>query len=130
MISLYNNNIIDNEKAQLKITLDRYHKILQKYKDIIDNAKHTVTRELTSASEASPKPKSCGRPKKQYTEEEIETLKQKNEILQKDIIKIIWEKIKFQKSEWVKNTRESVNEKAKIYIAKIKLQKEMVLECV
>ena len=61
--------------------------------------------------------RSRGRLKNEYTEEEIEALKQKKEILLKDIAKIILKK-KTSKAEWTKNNRPLVNERARIYRAK------------
>ena len=84
------NNLNEKDKQQLKIVLQRYNNRLQKYKYIIDKApqkrspeeyKHKVIEDIITSSR--------GRPKKDYTEEEIEALKQKNEILLKDITKII-----------------------------------------
>ena len=38
-----------------------------------------------------------------------------------------FEKRKFQKAEWTNNNRELVNERARVYRAKKKLEKELVL---
>ena len=87
------NNLNEKDKQQLKIVLERYNNRLQKYKDIVDKAppkrtfeenKHKVIEDTITRSR--------GRPKKDYTEEEIEALKQKKEILLKDITKIILKK--------------------------------------
>ena len=84
------NNLNEKDKQQLKIVLQRYNNRLQQYKDIADKApqkrspeeyKHKVIEDIITRSR--------GRLKKDYTEEEIEALKQKKEILLKDITKII-----------------------------------------
>ena len=71
---------------------------MQTYKDIVDNAppkrsveeyKNKVIEDIITRSR--------GRPKKDYTEEDIETLKQKKEILLKDITKIILNKENIKK---------------------------------
>ena len=83
------NSLNEKDKQQLKIVLQRYNNRLQKYKDIIDKAPQKRSpEEYTNKVIEDIITRSRGRPKKDYTEEEIEALKQKNEILQKDITKI------------------------------------------
>ena len=83
------NNLNEKDKQQLKIVLQRYNNRLQKYKDIIDKApqKRTFEENKHKVIEVTIT-RSRGRPKKDYTEEGIEALKQKKEILLKDIMKI------------------------------------------
>ena len=87
------NNLNAKDKQQLKIVLERYNNRLQKYKDIIDKApqKRSFEENKNKVIEDTI-PRSRGRLKKDYTEEEIEALKQKNEILLKDITKIMLKK--------------------------------------
>ena len=83
------NSLNEKDKQQLKIVLQRYNNRLQKYKDIIDKApqkrspeenKHKVVEDIITRSR--------GRPKKDYTEEEIETLKkEKRDIAKKTLRK-------------------------------------------
>ena len=116
-----------NGKRQLKIVLQRYNNRLQTYKDIVDKAppkrppeeyKNKVIEGIITRSR--------GRPKKDYTEEEIEALKQN-----RDIAKIHYEnnleKRKLQKAEWTNNNIPLVNERARVYTAKKKLEKYLVL---
>ena len=86
-----------NDKQQLKIVLERYNNRLQKYKDIIDKApqKRTFEENKHKVIEVTIT-RSRGRPKKDYTEEEIEALKQK-EISQKDITTIFLKKENIKK---------------------------------
>ena len=96
---IISNNLNEKDKQQIKIVLERYNNRLQKYKDIVDKAppkrtfeenKHKVIEDIIARSR--------GRPKKDYTEEEIEALKQKkNEILLKDITKITLKKENIKK---------------------------------
>ena len=122
------NNLNEKDKQQLKIVLQRYNNRLQKYKDIVDKAppkrtfeenKHKVIEDTITRSR--------GRPKKDYTEEEIEALKQKKRDIAKRHYENNLEKRKHQKSEWTKNNRPLVNERARVYRAKKKLEKEVVL---
>ena len=82
------NNLNEKDKQQLKIVLERYNNRLQKYKDIVDKAppkrtfeenKHKVIEDIITRSR--------GRPKKDYTEEEIEALKQKKRYCKKTLRK-------------------------------------------
>ena len=75
---IISNNLNEKDKQQIKIVLERYNNRLQKYKDIVDKAvpkrtfeenKHKVIEDIITRSR--------GRPTKDYTEEEIEALKQK-----------------------------------------------------
>ena len=87
------NSLNDKDKLQIKIVLEKYNNRLQKYKDIIDKAlPKRASEEYTNKVLEDTITKSRGRPKKDYTEEEIEALKQKKEILLKDITKIILKK--------------------------------------
>ena len=87
------NNLNEKDKQQLKIVLQRYNNRLQQYKDIIDKAPQKRSpEEYNNKVIEDIITRSRGRPKKDYTEEEIEALKQKKEILLKDITKIILKK--------------------------------------
>ena len=90
---IISNSLNEKDKQQLKIVLQRYNNRLQKYKDIIDKApqkrspeeyKNKVIEDIITRSR--------GRPKKDYTEEEIEALKHKKEIPQNGITNIILKK--------------------------------------
>ena len=68
-------------KQQLKLVLQRYNNRLQKYKDIVDKApQKRPAEECNNKVIEDTITRSRGRPKKEYTEEEIEALKQKKEI--------------------------------------------------
>ena len=83
----------EKDKQQLTIVLQRYNNRLQKYKDIVDKAPPKRSpEEYTNKVIEDIITRSRGRPKKDYTEEEIEALKQKKEILLKDITKITLKK--------------------------------------
>ena len=90
---IISNNSNEKDKLQLNIVLQIYNNRLQKYKDIVDKAppkrspeeyKNKVIEDIITRSR--------GRPKKDYTEEEIEALKQKKRYRKKDITKIILKK--------------------------------------
>ena len=73
------------DKQQFKLVLQRYNR-LHKYKDIVDKAPPKCSfEENTNKVIEDIVTRSRGRPKKDYTEEEVEALKQKKEILLKDI---------------------------------------------
>ena len=87
------NNLNEKDKQQLKIVLQRYNNRLQMHKDIVDKAPQKRSPEKYNNKVIEDIiTRSRGRPKKDYTEEEIEALKQKKEISQKDITKIILKK--------------------------------------
>ena len=87
------NNLNHKDKLQLKIVLQKYNNRLQKYKDIVDKAPPKRSpEEYKNKMIEDTITKSRGRPNKDYTEEEIEAIKQKKEISQKDITKIILKK--------------------------------------
>ena len=122
------NNLNEKDKLQLKIVLQRYNNRLQKYKDIIDKApqkrspeeyKNKVIEDIITRSR--------GRPKKDYTEEEIEALKHKKRDIAKRHYENNIEKRKQQKAEWTNNNIPLVNERARVYRAKKKLENELVL---
>ena len=92
---IISNNLNEKDKQQLKIVLERYNNRLQKYKDIVDKASQKPTPEEKTNKDI--KVRTRGRPKQQYTEEEIEALKHKNKILQKNIMNIILKKENFKK---------------------------------
>ena len=73
---MISNSLNEKDKLQLKIVLQKYKNRLQTYKDIVDKAppKHS-SEEYANKVVENTKPKSRGRPKKDYTEEEIEALK-------------------------------------------------------
>ena len=125
---IISNTLNEKDKQQIKIVLEKYKNRLQKYEDIVDKAppkrsfeenKHKVIEDTIT--------KSRGRPKKDYTEEEIEALKQKKRDIAKRHYENNLEKRKLQKAEWTKNNRALVNERARVYRAKKKLEKELVL---
>ena len=62
--------------------------------------------------------RSRGRPKKDHTEEKIEALRQTKRDIAKRHYENNIEKGKHQKSEWTKNNRPLVNERARCYRAK------------
>ena len=66
--------------------------------------------------------RSRGRPNKDYTEEEIEALKQKKRDIAKRHYENNIEKRNCQKAEWTKDSRPLVNERARVYRAKKKLE--------
>ena len=128
MIKIIYNGSNEKDKQQLKIVLQRYNNRLQKYKDIVDKAppkrspeeyKNKVIEDIITRSR--------GRPKKECTEEEIEALKQKKRDFAKRHYENNIEKRKHQKEEWTKNNRPLVNETARVYRAKKKLEKDLVL---
>ena len=84
------NNLNEKDKQQIKIVLERYNNRLQKYKDIVDKAPPKRTfEEHTHKVIEDTITRTRGRPKQDYTEEEIEALKQnKKKILLNDITKI------------------------------------------
>ena len=88
------NNLNEKDKQQLKIVLQRYNNRLQKYKAIIDKAPQKRSpEEYNNKMIEDIIARSRGRPKQDYTEEEIEALRhKKNEILLKGITKIILER--------------------------------------
>ena len=91
---IYDKTIYDSlnekDKLQIKIALEKYNNRLQKYKYIVDKAPpKRSSEEYTNKVVEDTITKSRGRPKKDYTEEEIEALRQKKEISQKGITKII-----------------------------------------
>ena len=71
------NSVNEKDKLQLKIVSQRYSNRLQKYKDIIDKAPQKRSpEEYNNKVIEDIITRSRGRPKKDYTEEEIEALKQ------------------------------------------------------
>ena len=122
------NSLNGGDKQPLKLVLQICNNRLQKYKDIVDKApskrspeeyKNKVIEDIITRSR--------GRPKKDYTEEEIEALKQKKRDIAKRHYENNLDKRKHQKAEWTKNNRPLVNERARVYRAKKKLEKEVVL---
>ena len=108
----------------LKIVLQRYTNRLQKYKDIVDKAPpKRSSEEYNNKVVEGIITKSRGRPKKDYTEEEIEALKQKKRDIAKRHYENNLEKRKHQNAEWTKNNRSLVNERARVYRAKKQLEK-------
>ena len=92
------NNLNEKDKQQLKIVLQKYNNRLQKYKDIVDKAPpKRSSEEYKNKVFEDTITKSIGRPKKDYTEEEIEARKHKIKISQKDITKIILKKENIKK---------------------------------
>ena len=71
--------------------------------------------------------KSRGRPKEDYTEEEIQKQLNIKINIAKRHYENNFEKRKHQKAEWRKNNRPLVNERARVYRAKKKLEKELGL---
>ena len=67
--------------------------------------------------------RSRGRPKTDHTEEKIEALRQTKRDIAKRHYENNVEKGKHQKSEWTNNNRPLVNERARGYRAKKKLEK-------
>ena len=98
MIKLISNSLKEKDKQQLNIVLQRYNNRLQRYKDIVNKAPpKRSSEEYKNKVVEDTITRSRGRPKKDYTEEEIEALKQKKEILLKDITKIILKKENIKK---------------------------------
>ena len=92
------NSLNEKGKQQLKIVLQRYNNRLQKYKDIVDKAPQKRSpEEYKNKVIEDTITRSRGRPKKDYTEEETEALKQKKETFLKDITKIILKKENIKK---------------------------------
>jgi hypothetical protein len=125
---IISNTLNEKDKQQIKIVLEKYKNRLQKYKDIVDKAppKRSPEENENKVIEDTIT-KSRGRPKKDYTEEEVEALKQKKRDIAKRHYENNLEKRKLQKAEWTKNNRALVNERARVYRAKKKLEKELVL---
>ena len=122
------NNLNGKGKQQLKIVLQRYDDRLQTYKDIVDKAPQKRSpEEYKNKVIEDTITRSRGRPKKDYTEEEIEARKQKKRDIAKRHYENNLEKRKQQKAEWTKNNRPLVNERARVYRAKKKLENELVL---
>ena len=114
---IISNSLNEKDKQQLKIVLQRYNNRLQKYTDIVNKAPpKRSSEEYKNKVVEGTITRSRGRPKKDYTEEEIEALKQK----QRDIAKRHYtnniEK-ETSKAEWTKNNRPLVNERARAYRA-------------
>ena len=124
---IISNSLNEKDKQQIKLVLQKYNNRLQKYKDIIDTAppKRTSEENKNKVIEDTI-PRTRGRPKKNYTEEEIEVLKQKKRDIAKRHYENNIEKRKLQKAEWTKNNKELANERARVYRAKRKLEKELV----
>ena len=75
------NSLNEKDKLQLKIVLEKYNSRLHKYKDIVDKAPPKCSsEEYTNKVIEGTMTKSRGSPKKHYTEEGIEALKQKRDI--------------------------------------------------
>ena len=69
---IISDNLHEKDKQQIKVVLEKYNNRLQTYKDIIDNAApKRSSEEATNKVVEDTKPKSRGRPKKDYTEEYI-----------------------------------------------------------
>ena len=116
--------ISNNLKQYYKDTTIGY----KRYKDIVDKApQKSSPEEYKNKVIEDTITRSRGRPKKDYTEEEIEALKQKKRDIAKRHYENNLEKRKHQKAEWTKNNRPLVNERARVYRAKKKLEKEVVL---
>ena len=97
---------------------------MQTYTDIVDKAPpKRSSEEYKNKVIEDTITKSRGRPKKDYTEEEIEALKQKKKDFAKRHYENDSEKRKHQKAEWTKNNRPLVNERARLYRATKKLEK-------
>ena len=93
---IISNSLNEKDKQQIKLVFEKYNNRLQKYKDIVDKA--TPKREsLLKEMVEDIKPKSRGRPKKDYTEEEIEALKQKTRDIAKRHYENNFEKGNFKK---------------------------------
>ena len=120
---IISNTLNEKDKQQIKIVLEKYKNRLQKYKDIVDKAppKRSPEENENKVIEGTIT-KSRGRPKKDYTEEEIEALKQKKRDIAKRHYENNLEKRKLQKAEWTKNNRALVNERARVYRAKKNLK--------
>ena len=75
---MISNSLNEKDKQQLKIVLQRYNDRLQNYKDIVDKAPpKRSSEEYKNKVVEGTITRSRGRPKKDYTEEDIEALKQK-----------------------------------------------------
>ena len=117
------NNLNEKDKQQIKIVLARYNNRLQKYKDIIYTAPPTRSfEENTNKVNEDTIKRTRGRPKKQYTEEEIEALQQTKRDIAKRHYENNMDKIKLQKTQWVQKHRTILNEKARVYRAMDKLK--------
>ena len=120
---IISNNLNEKDKQQIKIVLQKYNNRLQTYKDIVDKAPQKRTsEEYTNKVVEDTIPKSRGRLKQDFTEEEIETIKQNRRDVAKRHYENNFEKGKHQKAEWTKNNRPLVNERARAYRAKEKLE--------
>ena len=117
------NNLNGKDKQQLKIVLQRYNNRLQMHKDIVDKAPQKRSPEKYNNKVIEDIiTRSRGRLKKNYTEEEIEALKQKKRDIVKRHYENNLEKRKLQKAEWTNNNRPLVNERARVYRAKKNLR--------
>ena len=121
---IISNSLNEKDKQHIKLVLQKYNNRLQKYKDIIDTAppKRPFEENKNIVIEDTIR-RTRGRPKKNYTEEEIETLKQKKRDIAKRHYENNIEKRKLQKAEWTNNNKELINERARVYRAKQKLEK-------
>ena len=96
---------------------------MQTYKDIVGKAPPKRTsEEYTNKVIEDTITKSRGRPKKDYTEEEIEALKQKKQDIAKRHYENNFETRKHQQSEWTNTNISLVHERARVYRAKTKLE--------
>ena len=96
---IISNSLNEKDKQQLKIVLQRYNNRLQKYKDIVDKAPpKRSSEEYKNKVVEDTITRSRGRPKKDYAEEEIETLKQKKRAIAKRHYEHNLEKRKHQKT--------------------------------
>ena len=75
---IISNSLNEKDKQQLKIVLQRYNNRLRKYKDIVDKAPpKRSSEEYKNKVVEGTITRSRGRPKTDYTEEEVETLRHK-----------------------------------------------------
>ena len=120
---ILSNSLNEKDKQHIKLVLQKYNNRLQKYKDIIDTAppKRSFEENKNKVNEDTIK-RTRGRPTKNYTEEEIEALKQQKRDIAKRHYENNLEKRKLQKAEWTKNNKELINERARVYRAKKKLE--------
>jgi post-segregation antitoxin (ccd killing protein) len=122
------NNLSDNDKKQLQLVFEKYHKCIQKYQDKINEVKDTVCKSYKSKLENTVQEittkKKVGRPKI-HTDEE--TAQIKREIAKKHYLNNI-EKRKEQKRLWQEKNRELINTRARYYNNKKKLEKSLILE--
>ena len=121
------NNLNDNDKKQLQLIFEKYHKGIKKYEDKINEIKEKakLPKEPVEKPPKEPKePSKMGRPRIHNPEDLVQV---KRDIARRHYFNNI-EKRKEQKRAWAIANREMLNARATYYRNKKKLEKSMILE--